>query len=226
MWSAIFRSANVAVTRYEFAYDEAGDLVTIRAVHPGQRFDPAVIWRRRPASLRPALRRVEDTLVDTLTTWAREHWPDEPAYCLAISYQPDYPLHLDAGIGTDRERQAMLLDPGEYGVGLDLWNPAEFETAPALSLSPNDEAYAEAAALLEQEWRTTDDDAGFKLLARVAKRLNAADWADLPRTADFVVFAIDLDIPDQAHVERHLRACTPKATFADLKKRGLFFVEP
>jgi hypothetical protein len=140
-------------------------LVTIRREHRVGGFDPEVVWRRRPASLRPALRRVEDTLVDALTAWAREHWPDEPAYCLAISYRPDHPLHVDAGIGTDRERQAMLLEPGEYGVGLELWNPAEFEAHPGFS-------------------------------------------------------------PSRAHVERHLRACAPKAIFADLKKRGLFYVEP
>lgn len=222
-----FRVGDVAITRYDFAYDDGGELGTIRRGHPVGDVDPEVIWRRRAASLRPALRRVEDTLVDALAAWAREHWPDEPAYCLAIGYQPDSPLHVDAGIGTDRERQAMLLDLGEYGVGLDLWNPAAFETNPAFLPGRDDQAYTEAAALLEQEWRTTDDaGAGFRLLARVAKRLNAAGFAGLPRTPDFVVFAIDPEIPDQAHVERHLRACVPKASFADLKKRGLFHVEP
>ena len=102
----------------------------------------------------------------------------------------------------------MLADPGEYGVALELWNPAEFELAPAFSPDEGDQAYAEAALLLQQEWRMTDDDrAGFKFLARVAKRLNAGGFEDLPRTADFVVFAIDPEIPDQAHIERHLRAC-------------------
>ena len=144
-----------------------------------------------------------------------------------MAYGPESPLNLHVAIGTDRERRAMLADPGESGVALELWNPAELEIAPAFSPDEDDQAYAEAAALLQQEWRMTDDDrAGFKFLARVAKRLNAGGFEDLPRTADFVVFAIDPEIPDQAHIERHLRACIPKDVFKDLKKRGLFYVEP
>ena len=41
-----------------------------------------VVWRRRPPSLRPALRKIEDVLVEYTVRWARDHWPDEPVYCL------------------------------------------------------------------------------------------------------------------------------------------------
>ena len=134
-----------------------------------------------------------------------------------------------AGRGARRREplDARQGGAGEYGVGLELWNPAEYEHAPAFAAGAGDADYEEAAALLLQEWRMTDDDlAGFKLLARVCARLNADPRLELPRTADFVVFAIDPEIPDQAHIERHLRACIPRDIFKRLKKRGLFHVEP
>jgi hypothetical protein len=107
-------------------------------------------------------------------------------------------------------------------VGRSRWR---FVQRPSFAVGGGD--YTEAAALLEQEWRMPDDDlAGFKLLARVAKQLNTDLRLDLPRTDDFVVFAIDPEIPDQAHVERHLRVCIPASIFKVLKRRGLSFVEP
>jgi hypothetical protein len=54
---------DIAVSRDEFTYDDAGDLVLIRRVPARADDDAAVVWRRRPASLRPALRKVEDILV-------------------------------------------------------------------------------------------------------------------------------------------------------------------
>jgi hypothetical protein len=90
------------------------------------------------------------------------------------------------------------------------------------SLGRDDPEFAEAAAALEQEWRLAGDHgACYKLLARAAKRLNADDRLNLPRTNIFVVFAIDPEIASQAHVERHLRACISADTFKRLRRAGL-----
>src|SRR5262249_8333393 len=110
---------DIAASRDELAYDDAGDLVSI--AHQ----DGRIVWRRRPASLRPALRKVEDVLVEYAVGWAREHWPDEPVYCLGLVYSAPK-LALDAAFGTQSFKQAWLDDPGEYGLAFELWNPAEF----------------------------------------------------------------------------------------------------
>jgi hypothetical protein len=118
-------------------------------------------------------------------------------------------------------------DTGEHGLAFELWNPAEFGFEHAFDSGRDDPGFTEAAAALTQEWRLTDDnDACFKLLARAAKRLNADDRLDLPRTDDFVVFAIHPEIESQAYVERHLRACVPADTFKRLKRAGLLAGDP
>lgn len=218
---------DVAVLRDEFVYDDDdGELALIRRFTSAGEAEPWVVWRRRPASLRPLLRHVEDRLVEYTVQWAREHWPDEPAYCLGLLYHAPY-LSLDAAIGTQTHLRNALADPGEFGIGLELWNPAEFGIEHAFAPGRDDPVYVDAAAMLEQEWRTTDDDAAcFKLLARVTKRLNADGRLDRARTEDFVVFAMDPEIPDEKHIERHLRACVPKDTFKRLSRAGRFYVEP
>jgi hypothetical protein len=208
---------DIAVSRDEFTYDDAGDLVSIRGVPAFANQHPRIVWRRRPASLRPALRKVENVLVEYTVGWAREHWPDEPVYCLGLVYYGPK-LTLDAAFGTQSFMQGQLDDPGECGLAFELWNPGEFGFEHAFDPGRDDPEFAEAAAALEQEWRlTADHDACFKLLARAAKRLNADERLNLPRTDSFVVFAIDPEIVDQAHVERHLRACVPADTFKRLR---------
>jgi hypothetical protein len=186
---------DIAVSRDEFTYDDAGELVSIRRVPAFTNQDPRIVWRRRPGSLRPALRKAEDILVEYTIRWAREHWPDEPVYCLGLVY---------------------------YGPKLELWNPAEFGIEHAFDPARHDPEFTGAAAALEQEWRlTSDTDACFELLARAAKRLNADDRLNGPRTDHFVVFAIDPEIVDPAHVERHLRACVPADTYKALRQAGM-----
>jgi hypothetical protein len=224
--SAGLAVGDVAVLTDKLSYDDSGELVLIRRSTSVVGIDPWVVWRRRPASLRPLLRLVEDRLVEYTVQWARQHWPNEPAYYLGLLYTAPY-LGLDAAIGTRSQQQQMLADPGEFGVGLELWNPAELGIEHAFDPGRDDPDFADAVSMLEQEWRTTnDDDACFNLLARVAKRLNADQRLDRPRTDDFVVFAIDPEIPDQAHLERHLRACIPKDRFKRLSRAGRFYVEP
>jgi hypothetical protein len=221
-----FAVGDIAVSRDEFTYDDAGDLVSIRRVPAFANQDARIVWRRRPASLRRALRKVEDVLVEYTVGWAREHWPAEPVYCLGLVYYGPK-LTLDAAFGTQSFRQEWLDDPGEYGLAYELWNPAEFGFEHAFVPGRDDPEFTEAAAALEQEWRLTGDhDACLKLLARAAKRLNADDRLNRPRTDAFVVFAIHPEIVSQAHVERHLRACIPADTFKRLKRAGLLAGDP
>lgn len=212
---------DIAISRDELAYDDAGDLLSIRHVPAFANQQTHVVWRRRPPSLRPALRKVEDVLVEYTVRWARDHWPEEPVYCLGLMYCGPR-LALDAAFGTRSFMEEQLQDPGEYGLAFELWNPAEFGIEHAFDPSRLDPGFTEAAATLEQEWRATDDhEACFKLLARAARRLNADARLNLPRTDNFIAFAIDPEIIDQAHVERHLRACIPARTFKRLTRAGL-----
>jgi len=213
---------DVAVTRDDFTYDVAGDLISIRRVPAFADEEPWIVWRRRPASLRPAARKVEDALVEYTVGWAREHWPDEPVYCLGLVYRA-LSLGLDAAFGTQSFMERWLADQGGDGVILDLWNPAEFGIEHTFAPGHDDPEFAEAVSALEQEWRLTgDDQACLKLLAKTAKRINADARINLPRTDAFLVYVIDPEmIHDHAFVERHLRACVSADGFKRLRRTGL-----
>ena len=74
-----------------------------------------------------AATRLEDVLVERLAEWARNNWPDERAFALGLVFTIGMTPLPAPGLGTAPERDEWLADPDEYGVGLMIWNPAEYE---------------------------------------------------------------------------------------------------
>lgn len=198
---------------YEMTYDDAGKLTVVRDATADW-----TVWRRPPKSLKPAVSLLEDALVGRVAEWARSNWPTEPAFALGLGSSLAIPYTVLPGIVTVRERDAWL---EEDGVALRVWNPAEYATqAPGFELTePAD--VVEAERLLRQEAELTDDEqSAAKLLGRVAKRLAGLDWSAFPRADDFVVFAMDWEIEDQADIEQALRRSVPSDTVRSFRQRG------
>src|SRR4028118_2102445 len=109
----------------------------------------------------------------------------------------------------------------EFGIGLSLWNPADYETFdPDFELKESPEL-VEALRLLRQEADMTGDEtSSLKLLGRVAARLAEMDWSDYPRDDDFIVFAIDMEIQSETQIATALRRSAPKDKITVFKKRG------
>jgi hypothetical protein len=185
-----------------------------------------IIWRRRPPSLKPAMTLLEDALSTRLREWAEANWPaDQPVFAFGLGTSRAFPFDVAPGLLTVDQRDEALSDPDESGVAMQLWNPAEYAIYdPDFELKAPGEVL-EAQRLLAQEVELTDDEGMVpRLLGRVAKRLAEGDWAHSRRDPEFVVFAIDMDIENQQHVERALRAALPRELFRAFKKRGWLHV--
>jgi hypothetical protein len=68
-----------------------------------------------------------DRLVENLIAWTQQHWPGSEAFALGLAFGVGWPPIPAPGIVTANERDAWVADPDEYGVGLVLWNPGEYE---------------------------------------------------------------------------------------------------
>lgn len=217
-WSSRTKGPRVAdLLQEELTYDEAGKLAAIRDV-----LQDEVIWRRPPKTLAPAKQLVEDALVTAVAEWAREHWPAEPVFALGLGATGAFPYQPVPGFLTVAERDAILAEgDDEFGVGLSLWNPADYSTFDP-EFEPDESAeFAEALRLLRQEAELTDDETSSpKLLGQVAARLAALDWDGHARGEDFVVFAIDMEIESEGQIATALRRSAPKETVKEFKRRG------
>jgi hypothetical protein len=173
-----------------------------------------------------AIARLEDALVEGLAAWAETHWPAETAYAIGLIHTVGFPPLPAPAIGTAAERDEWLEDPDEYGVGLTIWNPAEYDTfdpdfADALPADVRD-----LAERLNEVWmKQADDERWHAFMAGVARRLAARDWGDRPRTEDFIAFATDAELSEQSELEAQLARSVPAAQLDALRRRGLTRVE-
>ena len=166
--------------------------------------------------------RLHEILVEHSIVWATEHWPGEAVFALGLAYGAGWPPIPTVGLLTVAERDALLQDPDEYGVGLVLWNPGEYEIVDFLEVP-------EEAVVLAEElaggWEHDED--WFRFMGGVATALAAHDWSSLGATTDFVVFAnVAMDINEQAQLERQLAMSVPAERLDDLRERGWLHVTP
>jgi hypothetical protein len=164
--------------------------------------------------------RLHAILVEYLIDWASERWPDEPVCALGLVYGAGWPPLPTPGILTAAEREELLEEPDEYGVGLMLWNPGEYGIVGVPEFP--DEAIKLADELLEI-WENDED--WFAFMGGVARALAAHDWNRMATTADFVVFAnTSMDIDEQAQLEAQLAMSVHAERLDELRDRGLLTV--
>ena len=142
-----------------------------------------------------AAERLKQRLVEHLIAWATTHWPDEPVYAFGLAFSAGWPLIPAPGLATIATRDALLAEPDEYGVGLLLWNPAEYDIYDAdfLENGVPDETNR-LAETLNDAWNDADEDSDepwFAFMGDLAKRLAAHDWSVFATSNDFVVISND-----------------------------------
>jgi hypothetical protein len=184
--------------RQEVVWDPDGEIGRV-LVHVGDRRSTGYM-RPPQGGIAPVRRRVEAGLVERIAAWVIRRAPEEAVWALAILYDaegnPVLPPSLGLAVDADRDD-----DPDVQ------FNPAEWDLMDAEPDELGDAAFAEDCQLLNQHWDATGSyTAGRGLLLRVAGELADRDWsAVLKPTADFEVFATDLELEDLARNRRKLR---------------------
>lgn len=146
---------------------------------------------------------------------------EEPIYCVALAYdgEGNDVLPPSMGIGVEPERSKWLRDHGSKARDW-LWNPAEFFHYEKPHTRLEDQALEEACDLFNTHVAERGSLApATKLLVEVAAELNKVRWpASVPRTEDFVVYAVDLEL---GSLRKNMRACLGPERLSDLKARRL-----
>jgi hypothetical protein len=145
----------------------------------------------------------------------------EPIYCIALAYdnEGNDALPPVVGIGLESERQKWRAGHGK-SAGQWIWNPAEFQHYEKPYTQLDDDALEEAC----DYWNgKLAENASFspaiKLLVEVATELNQVPWpAQVKRTADFVVYAVDFEL---GSLRKNLKASLSAERWAMLKASNL-----
>jgi len=146
---------------------------------------------------------------------------DEPIYCVALAYDGEGNDVLPPGIaiGVDSERSKWLREHGAEARDW-LWNPAEFYHYEKPHTQFEDEPLEKACDLLNTHLAERDGlTPATRLLVEVAAELNKLLWpANVRRTEDFVVYAVDLEL---GRLQKNMKACLAPDRLSDLKARRL-----
>jgi uncharacterized membrane protein YkvA (DUF1232 family) len=190
--------------RYRVGYGEDGNLAVIWASNPeDDEGRESVVYRRKnPGDIARARKQAVPLLCDGVRAWARRQPVSGTVRVLVIGYDlpPNDVLPPPLGLGQTDDAVVAEVAAGAHAASL-------FSVADQGIFDPVPEEFSEdidAFQRLNQEWRSTSDDAaGRRLLLTVAKRLNEQDWtAVFPRIAeDFIVVPVDVELGD---LERNL----------------------
>jgi hypothetical protein len=144
---------------------------------------------------------------------------DERVAAVGIVYDDAGPvLPPTLGVLTEAEHDRLLAVAGDREFPWYLWNPAEWSRFDTPDLSLRDEP--EPLGVMEElalEWELGGGhEDGRRMLVAVARELNEREWP-LATTADFVVFASDLELTETT---KNARAAVPKDRLRALERGG------
>ncbi len=181
---------------YDVERDAAGEPTLVR--HRKQSGESVVYRRRSPAAVRKARQRSEGLLVKQILAWAARTAPDEPVYCLAVVYDSE-PFAMPATLAWGTERERRNADSRDM---FAIYTPSEFERFDPMPPELETTALSEDLAILEQEWKATEDTSEpGRLLTKVAR--SVARSLEIQRTEDFIAYAVESDLDN---LKRSLRA--------------------
>lgn len=211
---ARFKPAEVRKSVFDFDYDGGG--VTIRS-------GGSVIYEKPAEPMAKTLKKVTEQLLEripTLVARAKDKL-DGPAFCLALTYDDgsyDGFVPPTLVLGQEKERRAWH---GKKKTSPDtLWDPQQLALYDDDDLDwDDDDPLLVLGETVGHQLRTAgSSEPARKVLQAVAKKLNAYPWKSvIPVTADFVVYAIDLE---GAHLEPNMKASVPAPRLAKLRAAG------
>lgn len=209
---ARFKPAEVRKSVFHFDYDGGG--VTIRS-------GGSVIYKKPAEPMAKTLKKVTEQLLEripTLVARAKKKL-DGPAFCLALTYDDesyDGFIPPTLVLGQEKERRAWHRKKSSEL----LWDPQQLALYDHddLDWDDDDPLLALGEAVGHQLRAAGSSEPARKVLQAVAKKLNAYPWKSvIPVTADFVVYAIDLE---GAHLEPNMKASVPTPRLAKLCAAG------
>jgi hypothetical protein len=172
--------------------------------------------RRTPSALIKADRA---RLVEQIPKCVAALTPIEPAFCLALVYEPSsslsmLPPKLAVGLETERERWRKRSGSKE-----SLWDAQGFATFDDDRLEFDDPALRADTRELSEHLRSPEGfEKAHKLPVSVARDLNKLNFGTLIKvTPDFIVYPIDLHTE---HLARDMAAAVPPSSLKRLIVRG------
>jgi hypothetical protein len=202
---------------YHHTYDGSGDLVSITVLHDAGAH--GVVYTRPTRTLPALLKSVGRTLLTTIPQRVASLAPSEPAFCLALIYEPTsvrsiLPPKLALGLESDRTAWRASGAPVD-----ELWDAQRFATFDDDRLEFDDPDLLSACGELAELLRTAHGvDRAHKVLVDLARHLNKVDFGALVRiTPEFVVYPVDLHLE---HLAADMAAAAPAAKRRKLKGRG------
>ena len=205
-------------------YDDLGALRSVRAVYPNG-YTRTVYEQPTPKRTVASLSAiVRSYLVDRIPQTIARLRLQEPAYAVVLAYDAESgaPLPPLIGVGMESTRVTRIAEHGRMAAWEYLWNPAEYAHFDEPVLTLDEPELLAACHQLNQQLEAKGGDpvrATRKLLNDVARDLNATSWDQrLQVTADFIVFATDLEGNDTA---KNIKAVVPADRLAVLGARGL-----
>lgn len=209
-----FKPADVRKRVFDFDYDGGG--VTIRS-------GGSDVYQKPAEPMPKTLKKIGEQLIEripTLVARAKKKL-DGPAFCLALTYDDesyDGLIPPTLVLGQETERRAWH---GKKKKSPEtLWDPQQMALYDDddLDWDDGDTLLALGETAGHQLRAAGSSEPARKVLQAVAKKLNAYPWKSvIPVTADFVVYAIDLE---GAHLESNMKASLPAARLSKLRAAG------
>jgi hypothetical protein len=207
---------------YWAEYDAKGLLDTLTAgssSQPSSGGKQRLIYKRpQPGvTLASLVSGVQPTLASAVVDAIRNAAVSEPAYCIALAWDPGQTSSLPPSLGVGLESyRSRLCNAGLQQQDELIWNPAEFDTWIELPR----ESLTQHCQQLNQYCSQRDNWSGAaRMLNDISQTLSLRDWSpDLPITSDFFVYAIDLELVD---LYRNVEKACPPNTLRSLRSRGL-----
>lgn len=206
--------AQVRKQDFDFAYDDGG--VTIRS-------GDSVIYQKPAEPMAKTLKRVAEQLVEripTLVARAKKKL-DGPAFCLALTYDDEsYDGFVPPTLVLGQEKERRAWHGKKNKLPETLWDPQQLALYDDddLDWADDDPLLALGETVGHQLRGAGSSEPARKMLQAVAKKLNTHPWKSvIPVTADFIVYAIDLE---GAHLEPNMKASVPASRLSKLRAAG------
>ncbi len=209
---------------YELTYDDAGELQSVAMERPGD--GRRIVYTAPKKSAAALTKSVRTRLLSSIPNVVRDLRPSEPAFCLALVYDPAsllsmLPPTLAVGLESERELWRESSAKGKDPALIEsLWDAQGFRSFDDPLLDLNDKALLDESRQLAEHYRARGgEQKAHDLLIDVCKSLNKLPWRDyIAVTSDFIVYPVDLET---VYLREDIRLAVPSRLVKSLERAGL-----
>jgi hypothetical protein len=209
---------------YELTYDDAGELQSVTMERPGD--DRRIVYTAPKKSAAALTKSVRTRLLSSIPNVVRDLHPSEPAFCLALVYDPAsllsmLPPNLAVGLESERELWRESSAKGKGAALIEsLWDAQGFRSFDNPLLDLNDKALLDESRQLAEHYRAKGgEQKAHDLLIDLCKSLNKLPWRDyIAVTSDFIVYPVDLET---VYLREDIRLAVPSRLVKSLERAGV-----